>query len=83
MFHDAVDRCIFEIQFGQFQKTQFRQPRELKAELQNTADKNRPSQRGNGRIEIRHEKQREYDKRHVQERGRKRRNAEFMIGIEY
>ena len=83
LFHHAVDRPILKIQLRQFQKTQFRQPRQLETELQNPADKNCPSQRGNGRIKIGYEIQRKDDKRNIQKRRRKRRNAELMIRIQY
>ena len=82
-FDDAVYRRIVEIQFRQLQKALFRQPRQLEHQLQHAADKHRPRQRGNRRVEIRHEKQGGHDERYVQQHGREGGNLEFVVGIEY
>ena len=82
LFDHAVDRRVFEIELGQVEKALFRQPGQLEGQLQDTADKHRPGQRGNRRVEIGNEKQGKGDERQVEQNRREGGDLEFVVGVE-
>ena len=83
LFDDAVYRRIFKVQLGQVEKPLFGQPGQLEYELQHAADKHRPRQRGNRRVEVGHEEQGEADERQVQQHRREGGDLELVVGVEY